>query len=47
MIDLNKLKGTPKSVYELDKDLDLFIIKSNNDLSVDQETADKIRKYSL
>ena len=47
MIDLNKLKGTPKSVYELDKDLDLFIIKSNNDLSVDQETIDKIRKYSL
>ena len=47
MIDLNKLKGTPKSVYELDKDLDLFIIKSNNDLSIEQETIDKIRKYSL
>ena len=47
MIDLNKIKGTPKSVYELDKDLDLFIIKSNNDLSIEQETIDKIRKYSL
>ena len=47
MIDLNKIKGTPKSVYELDKDLDLFIIKSNNDLSIAQETIDKIRKYSL
>ena len=47
MIELNKIKGTPKSVYELDKDLDLFIIKSNNDLSIEQETIDKIRKYSL
>ena len=47
MIDINKIKGTPKSVYELDKDLDLFIIKSNNDLSIEQETIDKIRKYSL
>ena len=47
MIDLNKIKGTPKSVYELDKDLDLFIIKSNNDLSIEQETIDKIREYSL
>ena len=47
MIDLSKVSCTLKSVYELDKDLDLFIIKSNNDLSVDQETIDKIRKYSL
>ena len=47
MIDLNKVSCTQKSEYELDKDLDLFIIKSNNDLSVDQETIDKIRKYSL
>ena len=57
MINLDKLKDTWKSVYELDKDLGLFIIKSKNDtslplehqahLSIDQETIDKIRKYSL
>ena len=57
MIDLNKVSSTPKSEYELDKDLGLFIIKSKNDkdlplehqghLSIDQETIDKVRKYSL
>ena len=57
MIDLIKISSTPKSEYELDKDLGLFIIKSKNDkvlplehqghLSIDQETIDKVRKYSL
>jgi hypothetical protein len=57
MIDLNKVSCTLKSVYELDKDLGLFIIKSKNDtalplehqahLSIDQETIDKVREYSL
>ena len=57
MIDLNKVSCTQKSEYELDKDLGLFIIKSKNDkvlplehqahLSIDQETIDKVRKYSL
>ena len=57
MIDLSKVSCTLKSVYELDKDLGLFIIKSKNDtalplehqhhLSIDQETIDKVRKYSL
>ena len=57
MIDLNKVSCALKSEYELDKDLGLFIIKSKNDtalplehqahLSIDQETIDKIRKYSL
>ena len=57
MIDLNKISSTPKSEYELDKDLGLFIIKLKNDtalplehqhhLSIDQETIDKVRKYSL
>ena len=57
MIDLNKVSSTQKSEYELDKDLGLFIIKSKNDkvlplehqghLSIDQETIDKVRKYSL
>ena len=50
MIDLNKVSCTQKSEYELDKDLDLFIIKSKNDkdlplehqghLNIDQETID-------
>ena len=57
MTDLNKVSCTQKSEYELDKDLGLFIIKSKNDtalplehqahLSIDQETIDKVRKYSL
>jgi len=57
MIDLNKVSCTQKSEYELDKDLGLFIIKLKNDtalplehqhhLSIDQETIDKVRKYSL
>ena len=57
MIDLNKVSSTPKSEYELDKDLGLFIIKSKNDkdfplehqgyLNIDQETIDKVKKYSL
>ena len=57
MIDLNKVSCTQKSEYELDKDLDLFIIKSKNDkdlplehqghLNIDQETIDKVKKYSL
>ena len=57
MIDLNKVSSTLKSEYELDKDLGLFIIKLKNDtalplehqhhLSIDQETIDKVRKYSL
>ena len=57
MIDLNKVSSTLKSQYKLDKDLGLFIIKSKNDkvlplehqghLSIDQETIDKVRKYSL
>ncbi len=40
MIDLNKIKGTPKSVYELDKDLDLFIIRSVNLFTKDKHTPD-------
>ena len=57
MIGLNKVSCTQKSEYELDKDLGLFIIKLKNDtalplehqhhLSIDQETIDKVRKYSL
>ena len=57
MIDLNKVSCALKSEYELDKDLGLFIIKLKNDtalplehqhhLSIDQETIDKVRKYSL
>ena len=57
MIDLNKVSSTPKSEYELDKDWGLFIIKSKNDkdfpvehqgyLNIDQETIDKVKKYSL
>ena len=57
MIDLIKISSTPKSEYELDKDLGLFIIKSKNDkdfplehqgyLNIDQETIDKVKKYSL
>ena len=57
MIDLNKVSCTQKSEYELDKDLGLFIIKSKNDkdlplehqghLNIDQETIDKVKKYSL
>ena len=57
MIDLNKVSSTLKSEYKLDKDLGLFIIKSKNDkdlpvehqghLNIDQETIDKVKKYSL
>ena len=57
MIDLNKVSCTQKSEYQLDKDLGLFTIKLKNDtdlplehqhhLSIDQETIDKVRKYSL
>ena len=57
MINLNKVSCTQKSEYELDKDLGLFIIKSKKDtslplehqhhLSIDQETIDRVRKYSL
>ena len=57
MKDLIKISSTPKSEYELDKDLGLFIIKSKNDkdfplehqgyLNIDQETIDKVKKYSL
>ena len=57
MIGLNKVSCALKSEYELDKDLGLFIIKLKNDtalplehqhhLSIDQETIDKVRKYSL